>query len=465
MVETPIPGVSFFVQWPALMTQQTSLQKNIEEFTQAGQRLLQQGRPNELLESFTTRFPSSSWKNLPKQLIFSVGEIASQSKSWQLSADLFGHLHDSDKTTPALCLPYSNCLLNLGRLREAELVLKTSLSANPHNPSLLTNLANITAELGEYRQAESLYRQVTNKWPKEFLGHFNLAGFLATLGREDEAIDCYKICLEIVPHAPEAREKLRQLKRSGESEDNNGRKDHLLEIYRLIENRRWEDATQKLDSARPNIDPVRWHSAVLELPEKYQAKISEPRLYNPSTQVHRKDLFNSQDPLLDDLVDYIKQEPSLIWNRAGKPTRSGSQSHEILASRGQSPEIDQLIDRLTDAIQSFKDQYIDSLAKPWPNQIDLSGWAVVLSEGGHQKRHIHPEARLSGVFYVKVPETSTTESAGDCGNLLFIGAENQQTLEITPKAGMVVLFPSFLPHCTAPLNNAGERICIAFNVK
>jgi hypothetical protein len=35
---------------------------------------------------------------------------------------------------------------------------------------------------------------------------------------------------------------------------------------------------------------------------------------------------------------------------------------------------------------------------------------------------------------------------------------------ITPKEGMVVLFPSYLPHETIPLQEDSERICIAFNL-
>ena len=89
----------------------------------------------------------------------------------------------------------------------------------------------------------------------------------------------------------------------------------------------------------------------------------------------------------------------------------------------------------------------------------LSGWSVVLREGGHQKRHIHPESVVSGVFYIQVPVESADEDKKE-GNLVF--PSNNMKM-VTPKEGMVVLFPSYLAHETIPISGNEERICIAFN--
>jgi uncharacterized protein (TIGR02466 family) len=91
---------------------------------------------------------------------------------------------------------------------------------------------------------------------------------------------------------------------------------------------------------------------------------------------------------------------------------------------------------------------------------ELSGWAVSLTKGGYQKRHIHPEAVVSGVLYIKLSDESRSFSQNG-GNLLFYYAHCSRM--ITPQEGMVVLFPSYLAHETIPLTNDHERICIAFN--
>jgi uncharacterized protein (TIGR02466 family) len=90
----------------------------------------------------------------------------------------------------------------------------------------------------------------------------------------------------------------------------------------------------------------------------------------------------------------------------------------------------------------------------------LSGWAVSLTKGGYQKRHIHPEAVVSGVMYIKLSDESRSCSHNE-GNLMFSSSHCNRM--ITPKEGMVVLFPSYLAHETIPLTTDQERICIAFN--
>jgi hypothetical protein len=91
--------------------------------------------------------------------------------------------------------------------------------------------------------------------------------------------------------------------------------------------------------------------------------------------------------------------------------------------------------------------------------MQLSGWAVILKTGGFQKRHIHPEAKVSGVLYLSVPKETSSQDT-DEGNLLF---STKQPLAVSPIAGQVVIFPSYMPHETIPQKSGDDRICIAFN--
>ena len=83
----------------------------------------------------------------------------------------------------------------------------------------------------------------------------------------------------------------------------------------------------------------------------------------------------------------------------------------------------------------------------------------MLKQGGYQKRHIHPESVVSGVVYIQLPKESANEDKKE-GNLMF--PSNNMKM-VTPKEGMVVLFPSYLAHETVPISSNEERICIAFN--
>ena len=176
------------------------------------------------------------------------------------------------------------------------------------------------------------------------------------------------------------------------------------------------------------------------------------------------DLYTSyveRNKYLPEIERYIKNQESLICDRAGKPTRFGMQSHELLLGTNDENLID-LTNRLSPLISKFVESkpLLIEMCKTMNFQNKLSGWGVLLNKGGYQKRHIHPEAIVSGVIYIKLSEESLNEKLNG-GNLLLHSYHNN--VMNTPEEGRVVLFPSHLGHETIPLTTSSERICIAFN--
>ena len=96
----------------------------------------------------------------------------------------------------------------------------------------------------------------------------------------------------------------------------------------------------------------------------------------------------------------------------------------------------------------------------------LSGWAVSLQSGGYQLRHTHPEAVVSAVLYITIPEE--IEQASDESGCLYFSKrradQQNHAIKIKPAPGKLVMFPSFLPHETTPFEAISERICIACNL-
>ena len=99
---------------------------------------------------------------------------------------------------------------------------------------------------------------------------------------------------------------------------------------------------------------------------------------------------------------------------------------------------------------------------------DYTGWAVVLRDGGYQHEHVHTNTTLVGVYYVAVPERA---SGGEltlvdprAGRLATRTMWDTSTLSIRPEPGLLVLFPSFLPHRVDSLVSDGPRISINFDV-
>ena len=417
------------------------------------------------LSIFDDVYSDQDRKSLPPQIIFSIGQTALQEQCWDLASKLFYILHKHDQTSPVLIASLSEALVRAGRLTEAIDVLQQALyQQDTKDPSLLSNLAIAQSEQGMYVEAESTYREVLAIRPNEFLSHYNFAGFLDVMGRVDEAISSYEQCLKIVPDAPEALSALAAIKQGNQSYGFGFREDRrnvLCEIYQSIEQKNWERAFELILHDALQIDPIRKQAAILELPQIFQDKISDKDFYVPCLQVKVVELFKEDDPVLDELARIILSDKSLVWDRPAKPTRHGAQSHELFGHRGKHKSLDLLIDRLISLVTMYQSKEIESLTGCWIDPIRLSGWSVVLKNGGFQKRHIHPEAKFSGVFYVKIPTTTCSSNSGD---LRLFGCADTSPLTITPSQGSVALFPSYMPHETIPLASSQPRICIAFNV-
>lgn len=97
-----------------------------------------------------------------------------------------------------------------------------------------------------------------------------------------------------------------------------------------------------------------------------------------------------------------------------------------------------------------------------------NGWAVILRGGGFQHEHVHTRSDLVGVYYVSVPQQLTggelTLIDPRAGRLASRAMWDSSQLSITPRAGLLVLFPTFVPHRVDQLTTDGERISINFDV-
>ena len=102
---------------------------------------------------------------------------------------------------------------------------------------------------------------------------------------------------------------------------------------------------------------------------------------------------------------------------------------------------------------------------------ELYGWAAVNRKGHYNTTHIHPMATWSGVFYVDPGD----EAPGSSGGLLefvhpvaaavmtFFPNVLPSARVVQPRAGMLILFPSYVQHNVRPYGGERPRICVPFN--
>ena len=99
-------------------------------------------------------------------------------------------------------------------------------------------------------------------------------------------------------------------------------------------------------------------------------------------------------------------------------------------------------------------------------------WVNIMPKGSFHTAHIHPQAVISGTYYVSVPKASSAIKFEDPRLLSFMNApqvradgrsENKRFVSIQPAPGDLIMFESWLRH-EVPLNQSKTpRISVSFN--
>lgn len=124
--------------------------------------------------------------------------------------------------------------------------------------------------------------------------------------------------------------------------------------------------------------------------------------------------------------------------------------------------------------------YCQRAGMNYPIDWSLQGWANVNRLGDYHDPHNHPYAYLSGTYYVRVPESrAPLRNRADVrpGCITFYdprGAVNMTAIKddpqiepeftVSPKAGMILLWPAFIMHYVHPNLSEELRISISFNL-
>lgn len=101
-----------------------------------------------------------------------------------------------------------------------------------------------------------------------------------------------------------------------------------------------------------------------------------------------------------------------------------------------------------------------------------SMWSIINRSGAANSRHIHGNCFISAAYYVRAPK--------DCGDIIFHDPRSEPTyfhprvsapnklntniIRITPKEGLLILFPSYIYHSVDANKSNQERTVISFNI-
>jgi len=106
-----------------------------------------------------------------------------------------------------------------------------------------------------------------------------------------------------------------------------------------------------------------------------------------------------------------------------------------------------------------------------PMHWKVYAWANVNRAGDFNKMHVHPASTWSGTYYVDAGDPTDVGAPlhlfdpCQARAVTFLPQVVQESVFIHPKPGLMVLFPSYVPHMVFPHEGKGTRISIAFNLR
>lgn len=188
----------------------------------------------------------------------------------------------------------------------------------------------------------------------------------------------------------------------------------------------------------------------------YRAELEDARALNA-------DLLKSCRAIAAD------DEAGQAWSK-----QKGYRGYTSYASLDDLPKRDPSIGALKQALDKHAAKFAREL------HLDLGGkrlkldsiWINVLEPGGVHSGHIHPHSVISGTYYVETPAGASALKLEDPRHAMMMAApprledapEDERTfVYVTPKAGDVLMWESYLRHEVVANAARKSRVSISFN--
>jgi len=325
---------------------------------------------------------------------------------------------------------YSNLGSALFRLRDldgAQAAYSRALTLAPGTSHLHRNLGTVLHERGALERALACFDRAVQLRPDWVKGLQSLATTAMELGQWQPALDACSRWISLSPANVEALGlasiALDELGRHEEA-------DQLLDFDRLLR-------LIQRDSAPPGFASL----------DAFNAALTRHTLEHPT--LHR--------PGLDD-PRYHCSTLRMTGEFCAAP-------------KGPAAALEQLV---FDAVHGFAAELAQTLPRhPFvagaARHFALKSWSTVLDGEGNLEPHVHYASYLSAVYYPKIPAQMSSKGPG-AGFLEFGGGparfptrHTRPARAVEPREGLLVLFPSYLYHRTAPFSAPEVRIAIAFD--
>jgi tetratricopeptide (TPR) repeat protein len=396
---------------------------SLPALSRLGSTLLTCGRGSEAVEVFRR---AQELEAEDPQIGYGLAHALLESKEFEDAVSVSDEVLKAHPDESAILTIKGVALHQLDRLEEAESVLARSTSLDSEDINSLLHLGRVRLQRDDFQGAIVAFEKAAALAPDLATVHSQLANAHAAKGEPEVAVElCDKFLQRNPTSAALILVKSLALRDAGRATE----ADELLGQETLVR-------TQQITV------PSRYGSL-----EKFNAALEK----------------------------MIRGHPSLARTHTNRATRHGIQTGSL--SVEPSAEM-QVFLRLIDGVVRATQAELRAAGHgdhPWvryaPAHWAVNSWSVILNDQGHQLSHIHPEAWMSAVYYVAVPEDGVGVGHGEDGWLelgqpsdqLFAKAE-APLRSIQPEPGKLVTFPSYIFHRTKPFTSTKQRISISFDI-
>lgn len=449
------------------------------------------------------------------EILFLLGIIYNDLRRFE---DAITNLTKSIKIKPNQALAHFNLAQSfhlLGKTEEAINSYKNAIKYKNDFSESYNMLGLCFTNLGKFKEATNSYKESIRTKPKQFEAYYNLGHALQLMNKDEEAIDYYKKSLKFNPNYSDTYnnlgvifDKLGRYKLAAENfekaieinPENIGTINNIAHCYVKLGD--YVEAIKKYDSINTNTSKAQALECLYLLKdfENINQRLNQYSVSDKknirigafsafiANQLNQKDNFHfcanpidfikvsnikSYNPNQENFINEILLEIkniNTVWEPANKTTKNGFQSNENIFEAGKIfSELKNIIKEEIISYYSKHNSENCTFINSWPYKFGLNGWFVRLIKNGYQDSHIHPEAWLSGVVYLKTIKSLTKENEGAIefslqGYNLPVTNQNFPKKIYKPNNGDIILFPSSLFHKTIPFTSDDERCVIAFDL-
>ena len=385
------------------------------------------------------------------------------------------------------------------RISEAEALYRSVLEFEINHPVASVLLAKILLQTGRLNEVEKILKTVISQHAYYMQAYNAMGDFYENKKEKLNALSFYKKALMLEPAQSAPLVAIGNIMQNPDiySDEDNPK---ILEVYKravtnqpqflpalnncaaiqlkmLLPDEALNTINNVLSFSPNNIRANAYKTIILQSLGK-ESEADELIGFGKLIQTTELQLNTSNQNLMafnEKLKKVILKHPNLTsdWDPAKRAIRGGAVVPRLFDYNH--PILKKLEVAIVNAVGNYTTNLQNKENHPFlgfkPTRYTIDIWANVLGPNHHQSSHIHNQGWMSGVYYVSLPENSVEDNPY-AGWLEFnrpgyglpaLGGE-KNIERIAPKAGMIVMFPSYVWHGTIPFTSQDTRISIAFDI-